>query len=163
MDAESTLLQITFKPSSPNGYLFYSGNMSEAGYLVDFLSLSLVNGRLELRYDLGSGVQGLLSDILPLNLWHTVLVTRDLRTASMVVNGIQFGPVVSPGGFSQLNVPGVVSIGGLRDYNILSPLANDDITGFIGCISSLTVSIYSNGVLLRTNAHEHMVKTHFAL
>lgn len=138
-DTENTRLQLSFNPSSPEGYLFYAGNYTLA--TPDFLSLSLVNGRVELRYELGSGVQALVSNAVSLNIWHTVFVTRELRTASMVVDGVHYGPVMSPGGFTQLNVPGVVvNIGGLRDDSILSPLANDDIMGFSGCITRLIVS-----------------------
>lgn len=138
MNPESTYIQLTFNPSSPYGYLFYSGNYSDQ---VDFLSLSLVGGKLELRYDLGPGpATPLLSDLLQLNVWHTVLVTRQRRTVRMSVDGKQYGPVVSSGNFIQLNVQSRVNIGGLVDYNILSPLANRNILGLSGCIRSLVVS-----------------------
>ena len=133
MDTENTRLQLSFNPSSPDGYLLYAGNYTPA--TPDFLSLLLVNGRVELRYELGSGVQVLVSDAVSLNIWHTVFVTRELRTASMVVDGVHYGPVDSPGGFAQLNIEGVVNIGGLRNYSILAPLANADIMGFSGCIT----------------------------
>ena len=59
----------------------------------------------------------------------------------MIVNEAEFGPVDSPGSLSQLNVPGVVGVGGLSDYEILAPLANGDITGISGCIGTFVVSI----------------------
>jgi hypothetical protein len=138
VDTGSTQVHLSFNPSSPNGFLFYAGNNTPA--TPDFLSLSLVNSRVELRYDLGSGVQGLVSDAISLNLRHTVLVTRNLRTSSLVVDGVSYGPITSPGNFNQLNVLDIVSLGGLRDYNTRSPVANGDITGFSGCITQLTVS-----------------------
>ena len=55
-------------------------------------------------------------------------------TATMVVNGVEYGPVSSPGGLQQLNIQGMISIGGLEDYTILSPLARSNISGFSGCI-----------------------------
>ena len=138
MNTASTLLHIVFNPSSPTGYLFYSGNSS---HFRDFLSLALVEGRLELLYDLGSGVASLSSAPLLLNIWHSVFVSREGRSAVMTVNGVEYGPVQSPGSLSQLNVQETVSLGGLRDYNILSPLADMDITGFTGCIRTLVVRI----------------------
>lgn len=95
MDARNTRLHISFKPSSPDGYLLYAGNVSEE---IDFLSLSLVDGRLQLQYDLGSGVVLLSSDPLALNVWHMVFIFRELMTATMTVDGVEFGPVSSPGG-----------------------------------------------------------------
>lgn len=94
MDARNTRLHISFKPSSPDGYLLYAGNVSEE---IDFLSLSLVDGRLQLQYDLGSGVVLLSSDPLALNVWHMVFIFRELMTATMTVDGVEFGPVSSPG------------------------------------------------------------------
>lgn len=47
-------LEIVFKPYRPNGVLFYNGyKMDGTG---DFISLNLVNGFLEFRFDLGTGV-----------------------------------------------------------------------------------------------------------
>lgn len=137
MDTDRTLLHITFNPTSTDGYLLYSGDPSATS---DFLSLSLVTGRLVLEYDLGTGVGALVSDVLSQHSWHTALVTRELRAASMFVDGEQYGPVNSPGGNSHLNTRGALNIGGLRDYSILSPLANDEITGFTGCVTYFTVS-----------------------
>lgn len=138
MDTENTYLQLAFNPSSPDGYLFYAGNHTHQD---DFLSISLVGGRLDLRYDLGSGsVKPLRSGPLDLNVWHTVFVIRQSRTARMVVDGVQHGPVVSPGGYFQLNVQRRVNVGGLVNYDIVSPLANREILGFSGCITSLVVS-----------------------
>ena len=138
MDTSNTLLQITFNPSSPNGYIFFAGNTSDA---IDFLSLALVEGRLELDFDLGSGAlpAPLRSALLEMNVWHTVFVSRDLRTATMIVNGIQYGPAMSLGGLTQLNVQGVVSLGGPRDFNIL-PENGRSLSNYEGCIASLVVS-----------------------
>ena len=142
MDVENTYIQLAFNPSSPNGYLFYSGNSTHQD---DFLSISLVGGKLDLRYDLGSGsVDPLISGPLDLNIWHTVFVIRQNRTARMIVDGIQHGPVVSPGTYFQLNDQTRVSVGGLVDYNIVSFSANREILGFSGCITSLVVSNKSN-------------------
>ena len=137
MDTDRTLFHITFNPTSPDGYLIYSGDPSATR---DFLALSFTAGRLVLEYDLGSGVGALVSDVLSQHSWHTAFVTRDRRSASMFVDGEEYGPVDSPGSSNQLNTRGALSIGGLRDYSILSPLANDEITGFTGCIASFTVS-----------------------
>ena len=57
----------------------------------------------------------------------------------MSVNGMEFGPVMSPGTLMELNVRGRVNVGGLDDYSILSPLARRDVMGYSGCIRSFAV------------------------
>lgn len=137
MTGDSTHLQLTFNPSAPQGYIFYTAGDATSS---DFLALTLVDSMLELRYDLGSGVATIQSDVLTLDVWYNVLVTRELRTATMTVNNVEYGPVVSPEGSTQLNVDLRVSIGGLDDFNLLSPLARRDVMGLSGCIADFEVS-----------------------
>lgn len=46
-------LDIEFKPVAPDGILLFSGGKS--GPVEDFVSLAMVGGHLEFRYELGSG------------------------------------------------------------------------------------------------------------
>lgn len=46
-------LDIEFKPLAPNGLLLFSGGKREP--VEDFVSLAMVGGHLEFRYELGSG------------------------------------------------------------------------------------------------------------
>lgn len=46
-------LDVEFKPLAPNGLLLFSGGKS--GPVEDFVSLAMVDGHLEFRYELGSG------------------------------------------------------------------------------------------------------------
>lgn len=46
-------LDVEFKPLEPNGILLFSGGKS--GPVEDFVSLAMVDGHLEFRYELGSG------------------------------------------------------------------------------------------------------------
>jgi len=46
-------IQIVFKPRSLNGLFLYNGNRMDGS--GDFLSLNLVYGYVEFRFDLGSG------------------------------------------------------------------------------------------------------------
>ena len=134
INPSSMWMEITFKPASPNGYLFYSGNST---LQEDFLSISLIERRLEVRYELGSGNASLLSEPVELNVWHTMFVTRRGQEVFMRVDSKHYGPAFSPGSFSELNVQSGVGIGGLSIYSIIS---NMDIMGFTGCIRSLVVS-----------------------
>lgn len=46
-------LDVEFKPLAPDGVLLFSGGKS--GPVEDFVSLAMVGGHLEFRYELGSG------------------------------------------------------------------------------------------------------------
>lgn len=46
-------LDVEFKPLAPDGILLFSGGRS--GPVEDFVSLAMVEGHLEFRYELGSG------------------------------------------------------------------------------------------------------------
>ena len=46
-------IQIVFKPKSSNGILLYNGNRMDGK--GDFISLNLVDGFIEFRFDLGTG------------------------------------------------------------------------------------------------------------
>lgn len=46
-------LDVEFKPVAPDGILLFSGGKS--GPVEDFVSLAMVGGHLEFRYELGSG------------------------------------------------------------------------------------------------------------
>lgn len=46
-------LDVEFKPAAPDGILLFSGGKS--GPVEDFVSLAMVGGHLEFRYELGSG------------------------------------------------------------------------------------------------------------
>lgn len=46
-------VDLEFKPLSPNGLIFFSGG--KGAPVEDFVSLTMAEGHLEFRYELGSG------------------------------------------------------------------------------------------------------------
>ena len=129
-------IQITLNPAQPNGLIFYSGNHTNQR---DFLSISLLEHYVHLRFDLGSGLTNLISaEPITMEEWHTVYVWRTGRSASLRVDDQTIRTVISPGMLQELNVAGDVILGGVRDSRLLSPLSGSAI-GFTGCISSLQV------------------------
>ena len=129
-------IQIIFNPTQPNGLIFYSGNYSNQR---DFLSISLLEHYVHLRFELGSGLTNLISaEPVTTEEWHTVHVWRAGRSASLRVDDQPIRNVVSPGMLQELNIVGDVSLGGVREYSLLSPLSGSAI-GFTGCISLLQV------------------------
>ena len=133
--ALATTVVLSFNPASPHGLLLYSGDVT---VVRDFISLSLVDQRVEFRYDLGSGPAILISDIITLNTWHTVTAYRDGRVGSLQIDD---GPVVSgtsQGTTSQLNLAGDLYLGGVVDSSIVSVYAETEV-GFTGCVQLLQV------------------------
>ena len=137
LDTRNNDIQVTFNPTQPNGLVFYYGNHSNQR---DFLSISLLERYVHLRFDLGSGLTNLISaEPVTMEEWHSVYVWRAGRSGLLGVDEQPIRNVVSPGMLEDLNVLGDVSLGGVRDYRLLSPLSGSAI-GFTGCISFMQVS-----------------------
>ncbi len=151
VDASLTSIQITFNPSSPHGLLLYFGDHTQQR---DFLSLTLINSRVQFRYDLGSGVALITSPVLALNSWHTVYARRDGISGSLRVDNGDVITGSSPGSLQQLPVFGNIRLGGVLDTSVLSPHVGTEI-GYQGCVESLKVW----GHKPTFNASQHAVYT----
>ncbi|XP_015907469.1 pikachurin [Parasteatoda tepidariorum] len=131
-------LQIVFKPYRPNGVLFYNGyKMDGTG---DFISLSLVNGYLEFRFDLGTGVAVIRSEEpLSVGEWHTAFISRTGRDGILEVDEQPKVEGTSPGAFTQLSLPLNMYIGGVHDARDVARKAF--ITeSFTGCIQRVIIN-----------------------
>lgn len=106
-------IELWFLARRPNGLLLYNGQNSNGN--GDFLSINLVNGHVQLRYDLGSGVANLTSqDKIKSNVWHSVKVTRNGPYGTLQVNNGQVASGLSPGSLSELNLELPLYLGGYR-------------------------------------------------
>lgn len=135
VDASQTSIQLTFYPISPHGLLLHFGDITQHR---DFLSLTLVNNRVQFRYDLGSGVAIITSPLISLNSWHTVYVRRDGSSGSLRVDDGETVTGASPGTLRQLPIFGNIYLGGVLDASIVSPHVGTEI-GYQGCVESLKV------------------------
>lgn len=128
-------ISLSFTASSASGLLFYVGNFTNSR---DFLSISLMDQRVEFRYDLGSGPAILISQPISLNTWYDITAYRLYREGQLTVNGSSF-PGVSPGTTTVLNVGGLdYFVGGVEQYSIVSPHAGTEV-GLTGCMDNLEV------------------------
>ena len=68
-------VQIVFKPRSANGVILYNGERMDGG--GDFVSINLVDGFVEFRFNPGNG-PAIIRSLQPieLNEWHTVYASR---------------------------------------------------------------------------------------
>ncbi len=132
---KTVTISLSFTASSVNGLLFYVGNFTSNR---DFLSLSLVDQRVELRYDLGSGPAILISQPVSLDIWYDVVAYRLYREGRLTVNGSSVEGI-SPGTTTILNVGEQdYFVGGVEQYSIVSPHAGTEV-GLTGCIDNLEV------------------------
>ncbi|VFV24759.1 basement membrane-specific heparan [Lynx pardinus] len=131
-------LDIEFKPLAPDGILLFSGGTS--GPVEDFVSLAMVGGHLEFRYELGSGLAVLRTpEPLALGHWHRVSAERLNKDGSLRVNSRR--PVLrsSPGKSQGLNLHTLLYLGGVEPSVRLPPATNVS-THFRGCVGEVSVN-----------------------
>uniref|UniRef100_A0A8C0L4U3 Basement membrane-specific heparan sulfate proteoglycan core protein n=1 Tax=Canis lupus dingo TaxID=286419 RepID=A0A8C0L4U3_CANLU len=131
-------LDVEFKPLAPDGILLFSGGKS--GPVEDFVSLAMVGGHLEFRYELGSGLAVLRSpEPLALGHWHRVSAERLNKDGSLRVNGRR--PVLrsSPGKSQGLNLHTLLYLGGVEPSVRLPPATNVS-AHFHGCVGEVSVN-----------------------
>ena len=133
-----TTIFITFKPSSHTGLILYAGDSKHSR---DFVSISIINGHVEFRYDLGSGVMKLASNSeISLNTWHMVEARRNSKYGSLVVDDSDIVTGTASGASTLLNAAGDLYVGGVpMHYGIVSRYAGTE-SGYTGCIGRVEVS-----------------------
>uniref|UniRef100_A0A3P8YZJ0 EGF like, fibronectin type III and laminin G domains n=1 Tax=Esox lucius TaxID=8010 RepID=A0A3P8YZJ0_ESOLU len=133
-----TNMFMRFKSTAEDGLLLWRGD-SQVRPNSDFLSLGLQDGALIFSYNLGSGVanvivNGSFSD----GRWHRVKAVRDGQSGKLTVDdyGAQTGR--SPGKMRQLNINGVLYVGGMKEVSLHTNRRYSG--GLVGCISHFTLS-----------------------
>ncbi|XP_070144253.1 basement membrane-specific heparan sulfate proteoglycan core protein isoform X4 [Drosophila kikkawai] len=129
--------ELTFRPESADGLLLFNGQTRGTG---DYIALSLKDRYAEFRFDFGG--KPLLvraEEPLALNEWHTVRVHRSRRDGYIQVD--EQHPVAFPALLQvpQLDLIEDLYIGGVPNWELLPAEAVSQQTGFVGCISRLTL------------------------
>uniref|UniRef100_A0A3Q3M346 Agrin n=1 Tax=Mastacembelus armatus TaxID=205130 RepID=A0A3Q3M346_9TELE len=131
-------IAMEFRASEMTGILLYNGQDGKK----DFISLALVNGRVELKFNTGSGTGTLISNVeISQGRWHQLVVNRNRRTAMLSVDNEQQIMGESPRGTDGLNLDTHLFIGGVpeemkQDVRERTAVA----TGLVGCIRLLDVN-----------------------
>ncbi|XP_075738835.1 agrin isoform X2 [Rhipicephalus microplus] len=132
-------LELWFLTRAPQGLLLYNGGGSSGR--GDFLALRLEAGRVQFRYDLGSGAANVSSpNEVTLNQWHVVRVTRTRREGSLQLDD---GPTVhgeSSGPLSELNLEQPLFLGGLPPEAVMSADAGPRSPGLDGALQRLVLN-----------------------
>ncbi|XP_029102224.1 basement membrane-specific heparan sulfate proteoglycan core protein isoform X4 [Scleropages formosus] len=136
-------IKITFRPDNVDGLILYAGMILYNGQKkttgADFLSLGLVGGRPEFRFDVGSGMATIRYPTpIKLGEFHTVELYRNLTQGSMVVDGQPPVNGSSQGKFQGLDLNEELHVGGYPNYSIVSKTTALK-TGFVGCVRQLII------------------------
>ncbi|XP_028266709.1 basement membrane-specific heparan sulfate proteoglycan core protein isoform X11 [Parambassis ranga] len=134
---KSFSIKINFRPDNVDGMILYNGQRKTTG--ADFISLGLVGGRLEFRFDVGSGM-ATIRDPNPIKLgeFHTVELYRNHTQGYIIVDKGEPINGSSQGKFQGLDLNEELHVGGYPNYTILAKTAGIK-SGFVGCIRQLVI------------------------
>ncbi|XP_072282510.1 agrin isoform X1 [Pyxicephalus adspersus] len=131
-------IAMEFRSSEQNGLLLYNGQIRGK----DFISLAVVNGFVELRFNTGSGT-GIITSKVPVEpgRWHQLVVNRNRRSGMLSVDGETHVNGESPPGTDGLNLDTDLFIGGAPEDQMSVVTERTSVaTGLKGCIRLLDVN-----------------------
>ena len=106
-------IEIWFLCQQPNGLILYNGQNTNGN--GDFLSINLVEGHVQLRYDLGSGFANLTSpEKVTMGEWQSLKITRNQKFGTLQLNTGQMVTGLSPGSLTELNLELPLYLGGYK-------------------------------------------------
>ncbi|KAI1897143.1 hypothetical protein AGOR_G00080150 [Albula goreensis] len=130
-------IKITFRPDNADGMIIYNGQKRTTG--ADFISLGLVSGRPEFRFDVGSGMATIRYPTpIKLGEFHTVELSRNHTLGSIVVDGDAPINGSSQGKFQGLDLNEELFVGGYPNYSTIAKTTGLK-SGFVGCIRQLII------------------------
>ncbi|XP_077007748.1 agrin [Tamandua tetradactyla] len=131
-------LALEFRALEPQGLLLYNGNARGK----DFLALLLLGGRVQLRFDTGSGPATLTSSVpVEPGRWHRLELSRHWRRGTLSVDGET--PILgeSPSGTDGLNLDTDLFVGGVPEEQAATVRERTSVgVGLKGCIRLLDVN-----------------------
>ncbi|XP_054277202.1 pikachurin isoform X2 [Macrosteles quadrilineatus] len=131
-------LLLVFKPSAGDGVILYNGHRTDG--VGDFMSVYMSEGHLEFTFDLGTGAATLRSEEpVTLGQWHELRVSRTGRLAVLQVDKKPPTQILAPGAFTQLSLPLNLYIGGVPNFDMVSPKVKVR-TSFVGCIQKVVIN-----------------------
>lgn len=129
--------EITFKPERPDGILLYNGQRRGSG---DFIALSLNEGYVEFRMDLGKQPIIVKSkDPITMGEWHTVQVNRVRKDGYVIVDSEEPVPFPAHLRFQGLELEENLYLGGVAKLEDLAPHSSSPRSGYVGCVSRLVL------------------------
>ncbi|KAJ8039994.1 Pikachurin [Holothuria leucospilota] len=129
--SQQTTISLLMRPSSENGLIVIL--LDESGQGGDFLALVIIEGVVQLRFDLGSGVSVVSGGPIELHSWHSISVYRSGSSADLTMDGVT--TTFEGSGLVGLSTSSFIYVGGVP-AGLDVP---DDVgifQGFSGCIQN---------------------------
>ncbi|XP_047394467.1 agrin isoform X4 [Sciurus carolinensis] len=129
--------ELSLRTEATQGLVLWSGKATER---ADYMALAIVDGHLQLAYDLGSQPVVLRSTVrVNTNRWLRVRAHREQREGSLQVGNEAPVTGSSPLGATQLDTDGALWLGGLQKLPVGQALPKAYGTGFVGCLRDVVV------------------------
>ncbi|KAJ8259663.1 hypothetical protein GJAV_G00172030 [Gymnothorax javanicus] len=133
----SNSFELSVKTESTHGLILWSGKSVERS---DFIALALVDGHVQMSYDLGTKPVVLRSSVrIDDNRWIRIKASRTLREGSLQVGNEAAVTGSSPPGATQLDTDGALWLGGLERPSVARRLHKAYSTAFTGCVRDVIV------------------------
>ncbi|XP_017566224.1 pikachurin-like isoform X1 [Pygocentrus nattereri] len=129
-------LELIFLPAANDGTLLYSEDSDSR----DFLSVTLVGGYVEFRFDCGSGATAIKSEE-PISLfrWHEMRVSRTARRGILQLDSQKPVEGMTEGAFTQIRCSSPLYFGGVPNYDLTKDSALVQVP-FTGSIQKVIVN-----------------------
>nr|XP_018901101.1 PREDICTED: agrin-like isoform X3 [Bemisia tabaci] len=136
-------LEVWFMAREPDGVILYNGQMTNGK--GDFISLNLVNGYLQFRFDLGSGIANITTpEPISLNEWHKVEMSRMDRRGVLRVDNTTTVEGTSGAPLNELNLELHLYVGGVPSLSEVSREA-----GITAGLNGAVQRVLMNGLPIR--------------
>ncbi|KAL4831732.1 hypothetical protein H8958_015365 [Nasalis larvatus] len=136
---QSNHFELSLRTEATQGLVLWSGKATER---ADYVALAIVDGHLQLSYNLGSQPVVLRSTVpVNTNRWLRVVAhsPREQREGSLQVGNEAPVTGSSPLGATQLDTDGALWLGGLPELPVGPALPKAYGTGFVGCLRDVVV------------------------
>uniref|UniRef100_A0A8C7W8Z3 Agrin n=1 Tax=Oncorhynchus mykiss TaxID=8022 RepID=A0A8C7W8Z3_ONCMY len=129
--------ELSIKTEATQGLVLWVGKGVERS---DYIALAVVDGRVQMTYDLGSKPVVLRSTVrINTNRWIHIKASRALRDGSLQVGNEAAVTGSSPLAATQLDTDGALWLGGLEELAVARRLPKAYSTGFVGCVKDVAV------------------------
>lgn len=129
--------ELSIRTEATQGLVLWSGKGVERS---DYIALAIVDGHVQMTYDLGSKPVVLRSSVrVDTNRWIRIKASRALRDGSLQVGNEAAVTGSSPLAATQLDTDGALWLGGLEELSVARRLPKAYSTGFLGCIKDVVV------------------------
>uniref|UniRef100_A0A671RYE7 Agrin n=1 Tax=Sinocyclocheilus anshuiensis TaxID=1608454 RepID=A0A671RYE7_9TELE len=129
--------ELSIRTEATHGLILWSGKGVERS---DYIALAIVDGNVQMTYDLGSKPVVLRSSVrVNTNRWMQIKASRALRDGSLQVGNEAAVTGSSPLAATQLDTDGALWLGGLEELSVARRLPKAYSTGFVGCVKDVIV------------------------